>query len=336
MVDIRKVADGLYKICHSFSKPGPRVGQKIELEGTPWSVALHPRGLQSREAVARSWEVSVESETDEGAATIIDFMPVRIDRQISDVVRIVAGRRGRMELSLRFDYGRIIPWSARPRPRTACARAGPHAVRLMAPVAVHDPDQTLVAAFTISEGQQVPFSLAYSESHLPIPQSCQPFAALVETERFWPDWAGRCHYDGPWKDAVMRSLVTVKVLTCRPSGGIVAAPTTSWPEHPGGARNWDYRFCWLRDASFSLVSLLNAGYRKEAENWCNWLLRAVAGAASQVQPLYGIGAEHRNDEVILDWLPGFAQSRPVRIGNAAYKQLQIDLFGCVRLCCTKS
>jgi GH15 family glucan-1,4-alpha-glucosidase len=272
-------------------------------------------------------------ETAGGEVSLIDFMPIRKERQISDVVRIVVGRKGRvrmrMDLSYRFDYGRIIPWLSKDEEGRLRAVAGPHAVLLSSPVETRGEDLTTVAEFDVEAGQRLPFIIVYEASHRPTPRSCQSETALRETEAYWTDWAGQCQYDGPWREAVVRSLITVKALTYRPTGGIVAAPTTSMPEQFGGSRNWDYRFCWLRDATFSLLSLIRAGYRTEAEAWCDWLLRAVAGAASQVQPLYGVAGEHRNDEVTLDWLPGFADSRPVRIGNAAYSQLQIDLFGSV-------
>lgn len=270
-------------------------------------------------------------ETPDGQASLIDFMPVRRERSVSDLVRIVVGRRGsvrmRMDLALRFDYGRIIPWVSRLRDGSLRAVAGPHAVILATPVETRGHGLTTVAEFTVEAGQRVPFALTYGASHLPPPPVANAGQALAETEEFWSDWSGRTRYEGPWKEAVTRSLITVKALTHRPTGGVVAAPTTSLPEEPGGPRNWDYRYCWLRDATFTLLSLINAGHRREAEAWCDWLLRAVAGAASQVQPLYGVGGEHRNDEFELPWLPGFADSQPVRVGNAAYTQLQLDVFG---------
>lgn len=280
--------------------------------------------------------LETEFETRQGAVSLIDFMPIRKDRQISEIVRIVVGKRGRvdmrMEAAFRFDYGRIVPWVSRIEDGKIeggllRAVAGPHSAILKSPVPTHGENFTTVAEFSVGEGERVPFVLAHEASHLPPPRICDPEQALDETGAYWSEWSGRCHYDGPWKEAVTRSLITVKALTYRPTGGIVAAPTTSLPEQFGSTRNWDYRFCWLRDATFTLLSLINAGYRNEAESWCDWLLRAVAGAASQIQPLYGIGGEHRNDEVELDWLPGFGGSRPVRIGNGAYSQLQVDVFG---------
>jgi len=271
--------------------------------------------------------------TPDGDVTLIDFMPIRKERHASEVVRIVVGRRGkvamRMDLALRFDYGRIVPWVTRFDGGMLRAVAGPHSVILKSPVPLHGQNLTTIAEFTVSEGERLPFVMLYEASHLPPPPMCAPEEALRETHGYWTEWVGRCQYDGPWREAVVRSLITVKALTYRPTGGIVAAPTTSLPEKLGGTRNWDYRFCWLRDATFTLLSLLNAGYRNEAAAWCDWLLRAVAGAPAQVQPLYGIAGEHRNEEMELPWLPGYAESRPVRIGNGAYSQLQIDLFGSV-------
>ncbi len=266
-----------------------------------------------------------------GRVRVIDFMPIRKSSHLSELVRIVVGLEGevrmRLDLRIRFDYGRIIPWVHRVEGGALRAVAGPHAVVLKTPVETRGEDHSTVAEFTVSKGDRVPFILAYEASHLPPPKICNAEDALEETEGFWTEWAGRCNYRGQWPEAVMRSLITVKALTYRPTGGVVAAPTSSLPEKVGGERNWDYRYCWLRDASFTLLSLINAGYRDEAEAWADWLLRAVAGSASHVQPLYGVAGEHRCDEIELDWLPGYRGSRPVRIGNAAYKQLQVDVYG---------
>ncbi|MBP0438334.1 glycoside hydrolase family 15 protein [Tianweitania sediminis] len=273
-------------------------------------------------------------ETEEGEVLIIDFMPVRAASHISDLVRIVVGRRGqvrmRMDLTVRFDYGRIIPWVTQAANGEALrAIAGPHSIMLTTPIETRGEGLSTVAEFRVSEGERIPFVLTYGASHFAPPEAGNAEDALAETEAFWSDWSGRCQYKGEWREPVMRSLITVKALSYRPTGGIVAAPTTSLPERLGGERNWDYRFCWLRDATFTLLSLIDAGYRQEAEAWCDWLLRAVAGAASQTQPLYGVAGEHRNDEVEIGWLPGYRDSRPVRIGNAAYSQLQIDVFGSI-------
>lgn len=277
--------------------------------------------------------LQTDFETHSGAVSLIDFMPIREDRRFSELVRLVIGRRGqvrmRMDLVFRFDYGRVVPWVTKYGNGVLRAVAGPHAVLVTSAVPTRGEDYSTVAEFTVSEGQRLPFTLAYEAAHLPPPTCCDPEKALKDTEAFWTDWSAQCRYVGTARDAVMRSLITVKALTYAPTGGIVAAPTTSLPEVFGGQRNWDYRFCWLRDATFTLLSLINAGYRKEAEAWCDWLLRAVAGSASQVQPLYGIGGEHRNNEMELDWLPGYKNSRPVRSGNAAYSQLQLDVFGSI-------
>ncbi len=272
--------------------------------------------------------------TESGSVRLIDFMPVRERHVVSDLVRIVVGLSGevpmKMDLKVRFDYGRIVPWVTREKDKNLLrAVAGPHSVLLSAPVALRGEDMSTVCDFVIKEGQRLPFVMVYEASHLPPPEPPEAEEALEETEGFWKDWSARCGYRGPWRDAVMRSLITVKGMTYRPTGGIVAAVTTSLPERIGGERNWDYRYCWLRDAYFTVLALANAGYRDEAEQWCDWALRAVAGSASQTQPLYGIAGEHRCDEFELDWLPGYRGSRPVRIGNAAYSQLQIDVFGSV-------
>jgi GH15 family glucan-1,4-alpha-glucosidase len=273
-------------------------------------------------------------ETADGAVALIDFMPVRRgETPVSSVVRIVVGLRGqvamRMDLAVRFDYGRIVPWLTRTGDGDWRAIAGPHSLSLFTEVPHRDDDAGTVAEFTVKAGQRLPFVLTYEPSHLPPPPRLDPFRKLEETEDAWREWSARAKYDGEWPDAVMRSLLTIKALTYRPTGGIVAAPTTSLPEDIGGVRNWDYRYCWLRDAVFTIQSLISAGYRDEAEAWGDWLLRAVAGSACQVQPLYGIAGEHRSLETELPWLPGYRDSRPVRIGNGAYDQLQLDCFGSV-------
>ena len=306
------------------------------LLGTPehgrWRIA--PR--EGRPRIRRRYRgntlvLETEFETDGGVVAVIDFMPLRSDPKVSELVRIVVGRRGRvdmrMDLGFRFDYGRILPWVSRTADGRLRAVAGPHAVFLDAPVDIDADDHATVARFSVAGGERFRFVLAYEASHLPPPEPCDPETALRDTEGYWSEWSERCRYRGPWKEAVVRSLITVKALTYRPTGGIVAAPTASLPEKVGGSRNWDYRYCWLRDATFTLLSLLNAGHRTEAEAWCDWLLRAVAGSASQTQPLYDIDAGHRVDEIELDHLPGHRGSRPVRIGNAAWSQLQLDVFG---------
>jgi len=273
--------------------------------------------------------LETDFETPEGAVTIIDFMPLR--GHASDLARIVVGRRGRiemrMELILRFYYGAFVPWVTRLDDGSLRAVAGPDMVCLHTEVPVRGEGLTTVADFAVSEGDFVPFILTYSPSHLPLRSPVNPRKALNDTERFWQEWSGRGTYRGEWADAVNRSLVTLKALTYRPTGGLVAAPTTSLPEHIGGKRNWDYRFCWLRDATLTLLALMDAGYTEEALAWRDWLLRAAAGSPSQVQIMYGLAGEHVLREAEIEWLPGYEHSKPVRIGNAAYGQLQLDVFG---------
>ena len=272
--------------------------------------------------------LETEFETETGTFAVIDFMPIR--DEAPDLVRLVEGREGqvavRMELTIRFDYGSIVPWVRRT-PRGLTATAGPDKLRLDTPVELHGEDLTTVADFRIVSRQRVPFVLTWSRSHHRDPPTVHAERALEETERWWRTWLDRCPYQGEWQEAVRRSLITLKALTFMPTGGIVAAPTTSLPEQVGGVRNWDYRFCWLRDATFTLLALMEAGYREEARAWREWLLRAAAGEPSQMNILYGLGGERRLTEIELPWLPGFEQSRPVRIGNAAWSQYQLDVYG---------
>jgi GH15 family glucan-1,4-alpha-glucosidase len=268
-------------------------------------------------------------ETDDGVATLIDFMPLRNDT--SDIVRLVVGESGRvtmcMELVLRFGYGCIVPWVTRLPDRTLRAVAGPDMVLLTTPIEVHGENFKTVGEFTVSAGQTVPFTLIYAPSHLTPPTPTDPNQALATTEQFWRGWTATCEHDGPFADIVARSLITLKALTYAPTGGIVAAPTTSLPEWIGGVRNWDYRFCWLRDATLTLLAFMNAGYYEEAAAWREWLLRAVAGRPEQAQIMYGIAGERRLVEWEVPWLPGFRNSGPVRIGNSAHNQLQLDVYG---------
>lgn len=272
--------------------------------------------------------LETEFETDAGAFALIDFMPLRDD--VPDLVRLVEGRRGRvavrMELIIRFDYGSIVPWVRRT-PDGLTATAGPDKLRLYTPVPLRGEDFRTTADFHVTAGQRVPFVLTWFRSHRPDTARLDPELALEETERWWRTWSDRCTYRGEWEEAVRRSLITLKALTFAPTGGIVAAPTTSLPEQVGGVRNWDYRFCWLRDATFTLLALMEAGYRDEANAWREWLLRAAAGKPSQMNILYGLGGERRLTEIELAWLPGYEQSRPVRIGNAAWSQYQLDVYG---------
>jgi len=283
----------------------------------------------SRDYRGHSLILETSFQTRDGAVTLIDFMPPR--GRNSDVVRLVRGDAGRvrmtMELILRFDYGSIIPWVSRLEDGTWRAIAGPDMVVLHTPVEVRGKDLTTVAEFEVAAGETIPFALTYGASHKRPPQPIDTAASLRGTEAFWKDWAARACGDGEWCDAVKRSLMVLKALTFAPTGGIVAAPTTSLPEQLGGARNWDYRYCWLRDATLTLLALMNAGYHEEARAWRDWLLRAGAGSPQQLQIMYGLAGERQLPEWEVPWLPGYEQSRPVRIGNAAHGQLQLDVFG---------
>ena len=269
-------------------------------------------------------------ETKNGAVAVIDFMPLR--GKASDVVRLVRGISGRvklrMELVIRFGFGTDIPWVKKNEDGPGLlAICGPDMTVLRTPVETRGEDMTTVADFEVGEGETIPFVLTYGPSHLPVPEPIDPAQALRETQDFWTEWSSRCTYQGDSRDLVMRSLITLKALTYAPTGGIVAAPTTSLPEKLGGARNWDYRFCWLRDATFTLLALMNSGYTEEASCWHNWLLRAVAGAPAHMQIMYGIMGQRRLLEWEADWLPGYEGAQPVRIGNAAHAQLQLDVYG---------
>ena len=269
-------------------------------------------------------------ETAGGTVVLIDFMPPR--GKASDIVRLVRGVSGRvklrMELVIRFGFGTDIPWVKKNQDGSALlAICGPDMTVLRTPVETRGEDMTTVADFEVGAGETIPFALTYGSSHLPVPDAIDPVLALQDTEDFWTEWSGRCTYRGDSRDLVMRSLITLKALTYKPTGGIVAAPTTSLPEKLGGARNWDYRFCWLRDATFTLLALMNSGYTEEASCWHNWLLRAVAGAPAHMQIMYGIMGQRRLLEWEADWLPGYEGAQPVRIGNAAHGQLQLDVYG---------
>ena len=268
-------------------------------------------------------------ETANGVVALIDFMPPR--GKASDVVRLVRGMSGKvklqMQLVIRFDFGIDIPWVRRTEDGALLAIAGQDMAVLRTPVETRGEDLTTVAGFEVSEGETIPFVLTYGPSHLPLPEPIDPARALQDTEDFWTEWSSRCTYAGEHRDLVMRSLITLKALTYEPTGGIVAAPTTSLPEKLGGQRNWDYRFCWLRDATFTLLALMNSGYTEEALAWHNWLLRAAAGWPADMQIMYGIMGQRRLLEWEADWLSGYEGSRPVRIGNAAHAQLQLDVYG---------
>jgi GH15 family glucan-1,4-alpha-glucosidase len=269
-------------------------------------------------------------ETANGVVALIDFMPPR--GNASDVVRLVRGVSGkvkmRTELIIRFGFGADVPWVKKSEDGTALlAICGPDMTVLRTPVETRGEDLTTVADFEVEEGQSVPFVLTYGPSHLPVPAPINPAYALQDTENFWTEWSSRCCYEGFGRDLVVRSLITLKALTYAPSGGIVAAPTTSLPEKLGGQRNWDYRFCWLRDATFTLLALMNSGYTEEAVAWHNWLLRAAAGSPANMQIMYGIMGQRRLLEWEAGWLPGYEGAQPVRVGNAAHVQLQLDVYG---------
>jgi GH15 family glucan-1,4-alpha-glucosidase len=236
--------------------------------------------------------------------------------------------RMRMELVIRFDYGSIVPWVRKAgREHALRAIGGPDALELLSPVATHGEGMTTVAHFEVAAGERVPFLLTWHPSHEDPPIPTDPIRALQETERHWQRWSDRCSYQGPWREAVVRSLLTLKALTYAPTGGIVAAVTTSLPEQLGGVRNWDYRYCWVRDATLCLYALLQGGYHEEARAWRDWLLRSVAGSPDDLRTLYGVRGERRLTELELPWLPGYEQSRPVRVGNRAVDQLQLDVYG---------
>ena len=292
----------------------------------------------TRQYRGRTLILETHIETGEGAATVIDFMPPR--GRNSDIVRLIRGDRGRVrmrtELLLRFDYGRTIPWVNHLADGTFRAIAGPDMVVVHTPVPLFGKDLTTVGEFEVMAGSTVPFVLTHGLSHLAPPDAIDPIASLETTEAFWKEWTARSsesHSEwagephGEWSDAVIRSLITLKALTYAPTGGIVAAPTTSLPEQLGGPRNWDYRYCWVRDATLTLFALMNEGYYDEARAWRDWLLRAAAGAPAQLQIMYGIAGERRLIEYEIPWLPGYENSRPVRVGNAAHSQLQLDIFG---------
>ena len=299
-------------------------------ENGRWAIeAVEPDARIRRSYRERTLILETRVQTSTGTATVIDFMPPR--GRNSDIVRIVRGDKGRVhmrsELILRFDYGRTIPWVTRLPDGTFRAIAGPDQVTLHTPVPLRGEGLTTVGEFVVHAGDTVPFVLTHGSSHLPPPPAIDPNKSLANTETFWRDWTAQSKSEGKWSDAVIRSLITLKALTYAPTGGLVAAPTTSLPERIGGSRNWDYRFCWLRDATLTLLALMNAGYYDEAGAWRDWLLRAAAGAPGQLQIMYGLAGERRLIEYEVPSLSGYESSRPVRIGNAAHEQRQLDVFG---------
>ena len=303
------------------------------LVGTPengrWQIA--PRsGCRPLRRAYRPGTLVLDTDLagDGGAIRVSDCMPPR--GRAPDIVRVVEGLEGevqvRMELVIRFDYGRVVPW-VRTVDGALRVVAGPDALQLFGDVETHGEDLRTVAEFTLRKGERRSFVLTWYPSWESPPRRLDPVAELASTEEWWREWSSRCRYDGPWKEAVLTSLLVLKGLTYDPTGGIVAAPTTSLPEAMGGERNWDYRFCWLRDATLTLYALLLAGYRDEAAKWRDWLLRAVAGDVTQLQIMYGIAGERHLAERELSWLSGYGGSRPVRVGNAAAGQLQLDVAG---------
>ncbi|MQY11670.1 Trehalase [Streptomyces sp. RB5] len=309
------------------------------------SWTMGPAGAPGRPATRRRYRgdtLVLESEWDlpEGSVRVVDFMVPRdsvTDRSEDTapcLVRIVRGLSGRVPMTsvlrARFSYGRVVPWVQRHAGGThgrVAAVAGPDALWLDGDAATYGGDLSTRADFTVEAGEQVAFTLSWQPSHLPAPPRPDAARLLERAERFWSAWSAACTYQGPWREAVIRSLLVLKALTYAPTGGIVAAPTTSLPEVLGGVRNWDYRYTWLRDASMTLTALLRTGYRQEARRWRDWLLRAAAGDAQNLQIMYGVAGERELPEAELPWLPGYARSTPVRIGNAAAEQLQLDVYG---------
>jgi GH15 family glucan-1,4-alpha-glucosidase len=302
-----------------------------EREHGSWLIApCDPGARASRRYRDGSLILANEFETADGAVELIDFM--RPQHAPPHLVRLVRGLRGRVamrtEFILRFAYGTAVPWVEQlPEGGGVSAVAGPDMAVLRTPVPLRGEAFRTVGEFTVGAGETVPFVLSYAPSHQPPPRPIDPEHALHDTEAFWHRWSRRCAPAGPWTDVVRRSLVVLKGLTYAPTGGIVAAPTTSLPEQIGGPRNWDYRYCWLRDASFTLLALMHAGYYDEARAWRDWLFRAAAGSPEQLQVIYGIGGERRLQEWEAPWLPGYEGSSPVRIGNDAVNQTQLDVFG---------
>ncbi|MEP7294935.1 MAG: glycoside hydrolase family 15 protein [Burkholderiales bacterium] len=272
--------------------------------------------------------LETDFETASGAVRVIDCMPLSNERW--DVLRIVEGLHGsvrmHMELVIRFDYGSIVPWVRRTDGRLV-ATAGPDTLELHTPVHTRGENMTSTAGFEVGAGERMSFVLNYRPSHAPAPEPIDAEQTLARTQSRWREWSQRCSYQGRWREPVLRSLLTLKALIFEPTGGIVAAPTTSLPEQPGGVRNWDYRYCWLRDATFTLNALLLAGYTEEALAWQDWLLRAVAGSPADMQILYSVTGERRLAETELAWLPGYGNAAPVRVGNAAATQFQLDVYG---------
>jgi GH15 family glucan-1,4-alpha-glucosidase len=295
-----------------------------------WQLAAaEPGSRHTRRYQGDTLILETEWRTSTGTARVIDFMPRREDGA-PVLVRMVEGVHGSVQmdsvLRIRFEYGRVVPWARRVG-HAINAVAGPDSLWITSPVPMDGKDMAHRATFTVTAGQRIPFTLTWVPSHHGPPPSCDADDALEETIRFWAGWTSRCTYQGQYRDAVIRSLITLKALTYEPTGGVVAAPTTSLPEDIGGSRNWDYRYCWLRDATITLEALIRTGYTEEATAWQQWLSRAIAGDPADVQIMYGVAGERRLAEWEADWLPGYEGSAPVRIGNAAVQQRQLDVYG---------
>jgi GH15 family glucan-1,4-alpha-glucosidase len=295
-----------------------------------WRIApASPTAKVTRRYRPHTLILETRFETESGIATLIDFMPLRGER--SHLIRLVTAERGSVlfatELVIRFGYGEIVPWVTRTEERALRAVAGPDMLLLRASAELRGENFKTVGEFSVGEGETASFVLTYGPSHRPDPPAVDPFKLLHETERFWREWSAICQITGRCTEAVKRSLITLKALSYAPTGGLVAAPTTSLPEQLGGERNWDYRYCWVRDATWTLLAFMNTGYLEEASAWRAWLMRAVAGSPDQMQIMYGLAGERRLSEFELPWLPGYENAAPVRIGNGAHRQLQIDVFG---------
>src|SRR5271156_3068163 len=313
-----------------FDSPACFAALLGEPEHGRWLIApSDPNTKVERRYLDGSLVLATTFETAQGAVELIDFFRPR--HGPLDLVRLVRGRRGRVamcvEFILRFEYGSVVPWVERLPDGGISAIGGPERVVLRTPVPLRGEDLKTVGEFEVSAGETIPFVMSYGPSHLPRPQPIDAEQTLRRVETFWRGWSSRCSPAGPWTDAVKGSLVALEGLTVSATGGIVAAPTTSLPEQIGGPRNWDYRYCWLRDATFTLLALMHAGFYDEARAWRDWLLRAVAGSPDQLQIMYGLGGERRLAEWEVQWLSGYEGSRPVRIGNAAVNQTQLDVYG---------
>lgn len=317
-----------------FDSPAVFAGLLGTQEHGGWQIAPVVDGGADMPAARRRYRgetliLEQEWDTEQGSVRVTDLMPPRAEAP--QLVRIVEGLSGevpvRSQLRLRFSYGRIVPWVYRTSDERTVAIAGPDSIWLDTEAETHGQHLTTYSDFTVRTGERVAFTMTWKPSHQQGPEQPRPMVALANTERFWLDWVSHCTYHGPYREPVIRSLITLKALTYEPTGGIVAAPTTSLPEEIGGERNWDYRFTWLRDAAITLSSLLRTGYREEARAWREWLLRAVAGDPENLQIMYAVAGERELVEGTLDWLPGYEGSQPVRAGNSAAEQMQLDVYG---------